>query len=48
MGKAKIKRVVFVSEGPDGRYGLENGPELYLVVELCRPGDDGYPDDQGA
>ncbi|KAI0539377.1 hypothetical protein GGR58DRAFT_238036 [Xylaria digitata] len=40
MGKAKIKRFIFISSGGN-ILGVVN-PKLYLVVELCRPGDNGY------
>jgi hypothetical protein len=49
MGNAKIKRFIFISEGmrPDEEVSLSS-PALHIVVELCRPGDDGYPDKQAA
>ncbi|KAI1426328.1 hypothetical protein F5Y12DRAFT_713323 [Xylaria sp. FL1777] len=44
MGKAKMKRVIFITEGWAGdiSYGYPE-PKFHLVVELYRPGDDGYP-----
>ncbi|KAI0428774.1 hypothetical protein F5Y09DRAFT_278634 [Xylaria sp. FL1042] len=42
MGKARMRRVIFISEGLVE--GLE--AKFHLVVELCRPGEDGYPTDE--
>ncbi|KAI0868363.1 hypothetical protein GGS24DRAFT_217713 [Hypoxylon argillaceum] len=44
MGGAKIKKFIFISMGlsPTGAMTV-NSPVLHLVVEVCRPGDDGYP-----
>ncbi|TRX89385.1 hypothetical protein FHL15_009683 [Xylaria flabelliformis] len=43
-GFAKMKRFTFLSKGllPDDRVD-DDRPELSLVIELCRPGEDGYP-----
>ncbi|TGJ84243.1 hypothetical protein E0Z10_g4536 [Xylaria hypoxylon] len=45
MGKAKIKRFIFISEGMCKEKDIYVYPLLNLVVELCRPGDEGYPSD---
>ncbi|KAI1753175.1 hypothetical protein F4782DRAFT_101001 [Xylaria castorea] len=43
-GFAKIKRFIFLSKGlQPGDWVNDEQPELSLVIELCRPGDDGYP-----
>ncbi|KAI1195268.1 hypothetical protein F5X97DRAFT_326640 [Nemania serpens] len=49
MGYARMKRIIFISMGamPRVMIGIGN-PLIHLVIELCRPGDDGYPDDQGS
>ncbi|KAI1745649.1 hypothetical protein F4680DRAFT_465548 [Xylaria scruposa] len=44
MGFAKMKRFIFLSKGlQPSDLAHEDRPELNLVIELCRPGDDGYP-----
>ncbi|KAI0804988.1 hypothetical protein GGR55DRAFT_681611 [Xylaria sp. FL0064] len=42
MGMARIKRVIFISAG----FKDALDPDFHLVVELCRPGEDGYPSDE--
>ncbi|KAI1433234.1 hypothetical protein GGR50DRAFT_519166 [Xylaria sp. CBS 124048] len=39
-GHAKIKRFVFTSTGCGG-----TNAELHIMIELCRPGEDGYVDE---
>ncbi|KAI1825434.1 hypothetical protein F4861DRAFT_199754 [Xylaria intraflava] len=42
-GRAKVKRFIFVSMGlPQNGVGWDLGPELHMLVELCRPGEEGY------
>ncbi|KAI0102458.1 hypothetical protein GGR51DRAFT_290997 [Nemania sp. FL0031] len=43
MGKAKIKRVIFISLGRSGTHDI---PDFHAVIELYRPGDEGYPQGQ--
>ncbi|KAI1281689.1 hypothetical protein F5Y07DRAFT_353436 [Xylaria sp. FL0933] len=42
MGMARIKRVIFISAG----FVDFLAADFHLVVELCRPGEDGYPSDE--
>ncbi|KAI1298666.1 hypothetical protein F5Y03DRAFT_409114 [Xylaria venustula] len=45
MNKAKMKRVAFISGGTI--VGLvDDEPDFDIVIELCRPGEKGYPADQ--
>ncbi|KAI1185883.1 hypothetical protein F5B17DRAFT_13771 [Nemania serpens] len=47
MGHARIKKVIFISLGvTPGAVVTIDHPVIDLVIELCRPGDDGYPDGQ--
>ncbi|KAI8634331.1 hypothetical protein F5Y19DRAFT_208727 [Xylariaceae sp. FL1651] len=43
-GGARVKRFIFISEGL--KLGMTSpdlfNPSLHMVVELCRPGDEGY------
>ncbi|KAI0547382.1 hypothetical protein F4679DRAFT_586602 [Xylaria curta] len=46
-GFAKMKRFIFLSKGlQPGDLVDDDKPELDLVIELARPGDDGFPNDQ--
>ncbi|GAP83700.2 hypothetical protein SAMD00023353_0500930 [Rosellinia necatrix] len=46
VANARIRRVIFISMGVVNDFSLhpESNPMLNMVVELCRPGEDGYPD----
>ncbi|KAI1813098.1 hypothetical protein GGS20DRAFT_586877 [Poronia punctata] len=43
MGHAKVKRYIFISSGiPEWAFEGICFPPVHMVVEFCRPGEDGY------
>ena len=48
MGNAKVKRLVFISDRVHRPFLRGPKPEYNLVVELCRPGEDGYPNKEAS